>query len=83
MKQVTYQKLILLLLQEIYDERESRNIYKYVLEEYFGQQFIHLDQLILKDEELEDFNVIFEKITNHYPIQYIFQKAYFKPLVKF
>ncbi|MCB0513903.1 MAG: peptide chain release factor N(5)-glutamine methyltransferase [Bacteroidetes bacterium] len=77
MKQVAYQKLILLLLQEIYDERESRNIYKYVLEEYFGQQFIHLDQLILKDEELEDFNVIFEKITNHYPIQYIFQKAYF------
>lgn len=77
MKQVAYQNIILILLQEVFNERTSKNIYKYVLEEYFNNKFIHLNNTIFSDEELEDLNVIFEKITNHYPIQYIFRRAYF------
>lgn len=72
-----YRQIIQPLLQEEFDEREAQALYKYVLEEYYQQRFLNLQQLQLQDDDLENLNVIFEKICKHYPVQYLFGKADF------
>lgn len=77
MKQIAYQQFILPILEEVFPKREAYSIYKYVFEEYFNSKFIQLTNSTLDELALEDLNTIFGKISNHYPIQYIFNKAYF------
>jgi release factor glutamine methyltransferase len=72
-----YKNIILPLLQESFDEREADNLFKYALEDYFNKRFFDIKDFDLSDDELEELNYIYEKITNHYPIQYLFNKAAF------
>jgi len=72
-----YKNIILPLLQESFDEREAENLFKYGLEDYFSKRFFDIKDYDLSDDELEELNYIFEKISNHYPIQYLFNKAAF------
>lgn len=72
-----YRNLILPLLQEEFDERESANIFKYVLEEYYKLRYLEAKHLVLTEDDLEHLNFIFDKICRHYPIQYIFGSAEF------
>lgn len=65
------------MLVDAYDSREADNIFKFVLEDFFNLKYIKLKEHFLSDTELEELNYIFEKVCNHYPIQYIFNKAYF------
>lgn len=77
MKLLDYQKIVTPILLESFDERESTNIFKYVAEEYYKEKFFNIRNYIISDDELEDLNSLFEKISNHYPLQYIFKQAYF------
>jgi len=72
-----YKNIILPLLQESFDEREADNLFKYTLEDYFQKRYFDVKDWELKDEEMEELNYCYEKIANHYPIQYLFQKAWF------
>jgi release factor glutamine methyltransferase len=72
-----YQKIILPLLQENFDEREAGNLFKYVLEEYFQKRFLDVQTYELKEEEIEQLTAVFQKIADHYPVQYIFKEADF------
>jgi release factor glutamine methyltransferase len=77
LKLIDYQKIITTILLESFEERESNNIFKYVVEEYYNDKFNIIKSYNLIDDEIEDLNTIFEKVSNHYPIQYIFNKSYF------
>jgi release factor glutamine methyltransferase len=72
-----YKNIILPLLQESFDERESANLFKYTLEDYFKKRYLDIKDISINDDEMEELNYIYEKISNHYPIQYIFNKADF------
>lgn len=72
-----YKNIILPLLAESFEEREVDNLFKYALEDYFKKRYLDVRNYDLSDEELEELNYIYEKITNHYPIQYIFNKSEF------
>jgi len=72
-----YRQIIQPLLQEEFDEREAQSLFKYVLEEYYQQRFLNLQQLQLQDDDLENLNTIFEKVCQQYPVQYIFGEADF------
>ncbi len=72
-----YKNIIVPLLQEDFDERESENLFKITLEDYFQKRYLDVRSYNLNEIEIEELNYIFEKITNHYPIQYIFNKAHF------
>ncbi len=72
-----YKNIILPLLAESFDEREADNLFKYALEDYFSKRYLDIRNYSLSDDELEELNYIYEKITNHYPIQYIFNKSEF------
>lgn len=65
------------MLAESFDEREAANLFKYALEDYFHKRYFDIKDFDLNEEEIEELNYIFEKISNHYPIQYIFNKAHF------
>ena len=65
------------MLVDAYDSREADNIFKFVLEDFFNLKYIKLKEHFLSETEVEELNYIFEKVCNHYPIQYIFNKAYF------
>ncbi|QQR98102.1 MAG: peptide chain release factor N(5)-glutamine methyltransferase [Sphingobacteriales bacterium] len=77
MKLLDYQKIITKILNDTFDERESDNIFKYVVEEYYNEKYVIIKSYIINDDEVEDLNEIFEKVSANYPIQYIFNKAYF------
>jgi len=64
-------------LSESFEEREAENLFKYTLEDYFKKRYFDIKNYVLSDDEIEELNFIYEKITNHYPIQYIFNKADF------
>lgn len=64
-------------MNDTFEERESDNIFKYVVEEYYNDKYIIIKNYIINDDEVEDLNEIFEKVSANYPIQYIFNKAYF------
>ena len=68
------------MLLETFEEREAEHIFKIVLEDYFNRRYFDVRNAVLQDEEMEALNFIFEKISNHYPVQYIFNKAYFYDL---
>ena len=72
-----YKNIILPILAESFDEREASNLFKYALEDYYKKRFLDIKNYDIEDDELEELNYIFEKISNHYPIQYIFNKAEF------
>jgi release factor glutamine methyltransferase len=72
-----YKNLILPLLNESFDEREAENLFKYVMEDYFKKRYFDIKDYFLSEEEIEELNYIYEKISNHYPIQYIFHNAHF------
>lgn len=72
-----YKNIILPLLEEVYDEREAGNLFKYALEDYFQKRFFDIKDFQLSDEEVEELNYIYEKLCNHYPIQYLFNRADF------
>lgn len=72
-----YKNIIVPLLHETFDERESENLFKITLEDYFQKRYYDVRTYSLNEIEIEELNYIFEKITNHYPIQYIFNKAHF------
>lgn len=72
-----YKNIILPMLQESFDDREAENLFKYTLEDYFRKRYFDVKDYSLNDNELEELNYIYEKISNHYPIQYIFNKAEF------
>ena len=72
-----YKNIVLPLLQESFDEREADNLFKYTLEDYYKKRFFDVKDYDLSDDEMEELNFIYEKISNHYPIQYIFNKAPF------
>lgn len=72
-----YQKIILPLLQESFSERESANLFKLVLEEFFQRRFLDLQRFELGDEELEELTAVFQKLADQYPWQYIFHRADF------
>ena len=78
-----YQKIILPLLQESFDERESENLYKYVLEEFFQKRYLDVQKYELNEEETEDLTAIFQKLADHYPVQYVFNRADFYGLKLF
>ena len=65
------------MLAESFDEREASNLFKYALEDYYKKRFLDIKNYDIEDDELEELNYIFEEISNHYPIQYIFNKAEF------
>lgn len=65
------------LLAEAWDEREADNLFKRVLEDYFQRRYLDLQRYELGEEELEDLTAIFQKLADHYPLQYIFQQADF------
>lgn len=65
------------LLEESFDNREAENLFKYASEDYFNKKYIYLKDIVLNDDEIEELNYVFEKISNHYPIQYLFHKAHF------
>ena len=73
----SYQKIILPLLQESFDERESENLYKYVLEQFFQKRYLDIQKYDLNEEEIEELTAIFQKLADHYPVQYIFHEADF------
>ena len=77
LKLLDYQKIITKILNDTFDERESDNIFKYVVEEYYNEKYVIIKSYIINDDEVEDLNEIFEKVSSNYPIQYIFNKAYF------
>lgn len=77
LKLLDYQKIITKILNDTFDERESDNIFKYVVEEYYNDKYVIIKSYIINDDEVEDLNEIFEKVSANYPIQYIFNKAYF------
>jgi len=77
LKLLDYQKIITKILNDTFEERESDNIFKYVVEEYYNDKYIIIKNYIINDDEVEDLNEIFEKVSANYPIQYIFNKAYF------
>ena len=64
-------------MSESFEEREAENLFKYTLEDYFKKRYFDIKNYVLSDDEIEELNFIYEKITNHYPIQYIFNKADF------
>ena len=78
-----YQQFILPLLEESFDAREANNLFRYVVMEYFELKSFAAQPLTISEDELEELNYIFEKITNHYPVQYLFNKAYFYGLTFF
>lgn len=65
------------MLAESFDARETENLFKYGLEDYFKKRYFDIKDYDLNDDEIEELNFIFEKISNHYPIQYIFNRAHF------
>lgn len=65
------------MLSETYEAREAENLFKYGLEDYFKKRYFDIRDFDLNDDEIEELNYIFEKISNHYPIQYIFNRAHF------
>lgn len=65
------------MLEDAFDFREAENIFKYTLEDFFKKKFFYIHDLLLNDEEIEALNYIFEKVCNHYPLQYIFNNADF------
>ena len=65
------------MLAESFETREAENLFKYTLEDFFKKRYIDVKDFDLSDEEIEELNYIYEKISNHYPIQYIFNKAHF------
>ncbi len=72
-----YKNIVLPLLTEAHGEREANALFKYVLEDYFRIRFIDIRDRILLDSEIEELNYIYEKLCNHFPLAYIFHKAYF------
>ncbi|MDB5226100.1 MAG: protein-(glutamine-N5) methyltransferase [Bacteroidota bacterium] len=72
-----YRNIIVPLLTEAFDEREAENLFKYVMEDYFKKRYYDVKEFSLGDDEVEELNFIYEKISNHYPVQYIFNKAHF------
>ena len=64
-------------MTESFDAREAESLFKYTLEDYFKKRFFDVKDYSLNDDEIEELNYIYEKISNHYPIQYIFNKAHF------
>ncbi len=65
------------MLVESFDEREAENLFKFALEDYFKKRYFEIKDYSLNDDEIEELNYIYEKISNHYPIQYIFNSAHF------
>lgn len=65
------------ILSESFDAREADNLFKFALEDYFKKRYFDVKDYSLNDDEIEELNYIYEKISNHYPIQYIFNKADF------
>lgn len=65
------------MLVESFDEREAENLFKFALEDYFKKRYFDIKDYSLNDDEIEELNYIYEKISNHYPIQYIFNSAHF------
>lgn len=65
------------ILQESFDVREADNLFKFTLEDYFKKRYFDVKDYALNDDEIEALNYIYEKISNHFPIQYIFNKADF------
>ena len=65
------------MLAESFEEREADNLFKYALEDYFKKRYLDIKDFDLSDDEIEELNFIYEKISNHYPIQYIFNKTEF------
>jgi release factor glutamine methyltransferase len=72
-----YKNIILPLLEESFDEREAANLFKYTLEDYFRKRYFDIKDYQLSDDETEELNYIYEKIANHYPVQYLFHSAHF------
>jgi len=72
-----YKNIILPLLCEAFDEREAENLFKYALEDYFKKRFLDIKNYDLSDDEIEELNYIYGKISDHYPIQYLFNKTEF------
>lgn len=65
------------MLQEAFDEREARTIFRFVAEDFFQKKFLYIRDIELTEEEIERLNYIFQKVCDHYPYQYIFNKAHF------
>lgn len=65
------------LLCDAFDEREAENLFKYALEDYFKKRFLDIKNYDLSDDEIEELNYIYGKISDHFPIQYLFNKAPF------
>jgi release factor glutamine methyltransferase len=65
------------LLSESFGEREAANLFKITIEDFFNKRYYDVRNYSLSEEEIEELNYIFGKICNHYPIQYIFNKAHF------
>ena len=65
------------LLCDTFDEREAENLFKYALEDYFKKRFLDIKNYDLSDDEIEELNYIYGKISDHYPIQYLFNKTEF------
>lgn len=65
------------MLVESFDEREAENLFKFALEDYFKKRYFEIKDYSLNDDEIEELNYIYEKISNHYPIQYIFNSTHF------
>ncbi|HRH58395.1 MAG TPA: peptide chain release factor N(5)-glutamine methyltransferase [Chitinophagales bacterium] len=72
-----YKNIVLPMLVESFDEREAENLFKFALEDYFKKRYFDIKDYSLNDDEIEELNYIYEKISNHYPIQYIFNSAHF------
>ena len=72
-----YKNIILPMLTESFDAREAENLFKFTLEDFFKKRYFDIKDFDLNDDEIEELNYIYEKISNHYPIQYIFNKAHF------
>lgn len=77
LKLLQYKNIILPLLEESFDSREAQNLFKYACEDYFNKRYMDLKEYVLNDDEIEELNYAFEKLANHYPIQYLFKKAHF------
>ncbi|MCB9033617.1 MAG: peptide chain release factor N(5)-glutamine methyltransferase [Chitinophagales bacterium] len=65
------------ILAEEFSERESEQLFKYIIEDYFQQNYNLIKQIILNDDQIEDLSYIIQKVCNHYPMQYIFNRADF------
>ena len=72
-----YKNIIQPLLSESFGEREAANLFKITIEDFFNKRYYDVRNYSLSEEEIEELNYIFGKICNHYPIQYIFNKAHF------